>query len=403
MKLNKNKIIVSALALAIGGSLAGSVGSTIAWYQYSTRANVSFIGESSGFSGNLQMRFAGENDNQWRTRITWQEMAAKLAANHYAEKVVPMTFGGIGREADISNASGYIQPLLGKPNMSDWIAASNKNFAQFELQLRYNERDGVKEGDENNQKDEKNVEKKVYLSQLLIQEDANNAHNNKSDLSDAIRVHVASSYKELNMSDPEHPVLGDQQTKNKLISKLGGATLTQGTLDLDNDGQPDQAYPDGDEFGFDYLRNDQDEIIYNDQTGEPTRVGLHDVVYGDGAQISYAAKSTYTQQDADNEYLPYGKSAGQEVAAPIYPALAGSTGNKLDNLDYDDDFDVDTPKVDKYIGSTIEAENEFLTVTVTIWVEGWQELDESAIWDEVKYVDSSFNVGIQFAVEDAEL
>ena len=29
--LNKNKIIVSALALAIGGSLAGSVSGTIAW------------------------------------------------------------------------------------------------------------------------------------------------------------------------------------------------------------------------------------------------------------------------------------------------------------------------------------------------------------------------------------
>ena len=45
---------------------------------------------------------------------------------------------------------------------------------------------------------------------------------------------------------------------------------------------------------------------------------------------------------------------------------------------------------------------QFLSVKVTIWVEGWQELDGSAIWDEVKYIDSSFNVGIQFAVEDAE-
>ena len=78
MKLNKNKIIVSALALAIGGSLAGSVGSTIAWYQYSTRANVSFLGQASGISGNLQMRFAGEGANAWRTRITKEEMANNM-------------------------------------------------------------------------------------------------------------------------------------------------------------------------------------------------------------------------------------------------------------------------------------------------------------------------------------
>ena len=71
MKFSKNKIIVSALALAIGASLAGSVGSTIAWYQYSTRANVSFLGQASGISGNLQMRFKGEDDSKWRTKITY--------------------------------------------------------------------------------------------------------------------------------------------------------------------------------------------------------------------------------------------------------------------------------------------------------------------------------------------
>ena len=81
MKLNKNKIIVSALALAIGTSLAGSISGTVAWYQYSTRANVAYVGEASGFSSNLQMRFANDDseDNIWRTRITWEEMNTKLA------------------------------------------------------------------------------------------------------------------------------------------------------------------------------------------------------------------------------------------------------------------------------------------------------------------------------------
>ena len=91
MKLNKNKIIVSALALAIAGSLVGSVGGTIAWYQYSTRANVSFLGQASGVSGNLQMRFAGEDGTKWRTRITKEEMEyvveqVKIVLKQFAKK-----------------------------------------------------------------------------------------------------------------------------------------------------------------------------------------------------------------------------------------------------------------------------------------------------------------------------
>ena len=407
MKLNKNKIVVSALALAIGTSLVGSISGTVAWYQYSTRANVSFIGEAGGFSGNLQMRFVGDGDNAWKTRITFDDLNNKLAATGYAEKILPMTFGKMDRDGSLDGKKAYIQPIPGVADMAGWVEASKKNYAQFELELRYNERDGKKEGDSPaNQKDDKNVEKKVYLSKLLLQEDKNNSHLGKKDLSDALRVHISSTYKEMDRTDAEHPVLGNAITDNKLISNKGGAILTEGTLDIDGDGTDDQGYPDGDEFGFDYLRDDDNKIIYDAQTGEPTRVGLQDIVYGEGAQLSYAAKSTYVQADAENQYLPYGKTAGQEVDAPIYPALAGLTNNKLDNLEFDDDLDGDgegsTPKVDKFIGKTIESESEYLKVTITIWVEGWQQLQGSAIWDEVDYIKSNFNVGIQFAVEDAE-
>ena len=606
MKLNKNKIIVSTLALTIGASLAASVSSTIAWYQYSTRANVSFIGESSGFSGNLQMRFKGEDD--WRTRITWQEMAKKLAEGNYAEQVMPMTFGEMGRD-DALPVNGFVQPQLWKNNMADWSAAEEKHYAQFELELRFNERDGVVQ----NQQDAKNVERKVYLSKLLIQEDG--ANGEKGDLSDAVRIHISSSY--------------GNDSMNKLISNKGGKTYTNGKLDLDDDGRNDRAYTlagDAGEFGF----------------GEGNQ--LKEIVYGEGSQVSYAAKSElvdgtkwseeeivkanafdksvddykvdpvyftqeeidaaqegdeaygkqvsdikvegvkYTQDEIDesievhkafdktigdwkttgivyytqaeidaanNAHAAAGKNTtsdwkkepvlytAEEAAAyneehgitdsndpayktsesvkeagirwtqaeidlanayggeagvtvktpgvkftqveidaaqegdvaygkttddykvdpvyftqdeidtanaygktiydikseptyftreevelandaygkttddykvdPIYPALAGSNGNKLADLDFDHDGDNGdgengtTAPIDKYIGNTLESETEFLTVKVTIWVEGWQELDGSAIWDEVKYIDSRFNVGIQFAVEDIEL
>ena len=417
MKLNKNKIIVSALGLVIGASLAGSVSGTIAWYQYSTRANVSFIGQASGFSGNLQMRFANNDDasNSWRTRITWQEMKAELERTHFADKIIPMTYGQMGRDEALPQAGAYVQPKYGLKNMASWGKASNKHYAQFELQLRYNERDGVKEGEAQAEKDEKNVEKKVYLSKLVLQQDGLNEEKGKSDLSSALRVHISSSYKEME-GEGENAHLGDVQSKNKLISKDGGAVLTEGKLDLNNDGKDDQAYPDGDEFGFSYQRSDNTLVL--DDSGNAKRSELADVIYGEGAQISYAAKSTYVAADKNNTYLPYGKTAeADKVDAPIYPALAGETNGVLSDLEFDHDLDGDgegaTAKLDKFIGKTIQSETEYLSVKVTIWVEGWQKLLQgkdgqnndiySAIWDEVKYIDSGFNIGLQFAVEDAAL
>ncbi len=368
MKLNKNKIIVSALALAIGGSLVGSVGSTIAWYQYSTRANVSFLGDASGISGNLQMRFSDEDNDAWRTKITYTELNAKLAAGHYAEKIVPMTYGEMDKDADIKE-NAYIQPTYGIGDMAKWAKADKKHYAQFELDLRYVERDGEKQ----NGVDEKNVAKDLYLSKLLIQEDYKNADNEKKDLSDAVRVHIH-TYK----SDDEA-----NTKQNRLISKQGGTTVTCGKLDLDGDTLPDKAYSgaaDGAEFGF----------------GENTAESF--VIYGEGAQTSYATSAAI---NASHKYLDADEVEQTDTA---YPALVNSENNKLTDLKYNDG----NADVDKKIGSLVAGSEAFLRVRITIWVEGWQKLSDygnpakySAIWDEVKYIGSQFDVGIQFAVQDA--
>ena len=455
MTLNKNKIVVSALALVIAGSLVGSISGTIAWYQYSTRANVSFIGEAGGISGNLQMRFISENadDDAWRTRITWQEINNELALNHSAEKIVPMTFGAMEKDAALP-AKGYVQPDLGIANMAKWYEASSKNYAQFQLQLRQVER---------NADEEKNVEKDVYISRLAIQEHYTNDANNKEDLSDAVRVHISSVYggehftqEEIDVAQQGDAAYGKTvndykvpQNKNyKLISNNGGRIDVNGLLDLDNDGHADRAYPEADLFGF------------KDQNGET----LQAVYYGEGTQNSYAnavdfvAGTKWTQGELDAAALvagayhksvddlkvegvhftqdeidaavegddAYGKTVADWKVAPeywqqdeidlanaahgktvddykvdpVHPVLTGVDG-AMTSLDYDDDADDATPKLSKMIGQTMESETEYLTVTVTIWVEGWQKLDGSAIWDAVKYIDSQFDVGIQFAVQDA--
>ena len=383
MKFNKNKIVVSALALAIGTSLAGSIGSTIAWYQYSTRANVSFLGQASGISGNLQMRFANDDSagNTWRTRITYTELEAKLIANGYLndKKVTPMTFGAMDKDADIPMDGaatpaplGYVQPIFGVSDMSKWAKANKKHYAQFELELRYNERDGVKEGTP--EADEKNVEKDVYLSKLLIQEDYTNAAAEKEDLSEAVRVHVH-AYK----SDDE------ANTKvNKLISKNGGTTATSGKLDLDGENGVDKIYvgtDEGAEFGF------------GDGTTEET------VIYGAGVQTAYAAHNAVVD---NHKYLDANEAEQTETT---YPALVTSDGNELKDLKYNNG----TADVDKKIGKVEAGEDAYLRVRVTIWVEGWQKLSDhatptahyNAIWNATQYANSKFDIGIQFAVQDA--
>lgn len=345
--LNKNKIIVSALALAIGGSLAGSVGSTIAWYQYSTRANVSYIGEASGISSNLQMRFKSESADEeaWRTRITWDEMDAELHNGGFAEKLVPMTFGKLNKD-DPLPAKGYTQPAPGVSDMTKWIEATEKNYAQFTLQLRNINREGATAA---------NDAQDVYLSKLVLQKDLKTP-TGKEDISNALRVHISS--------------VAGSTTKNKLISKLGGDTKTSGKLDIDGDGDLDQAYPEDDEFGFGY---DGD-----------NHVALEDVIYGDQnndkvaneTQASYSA--SYQSSDA-NAFLVYSENN------ILYN---DQTKSVLENA--------------KSIGQTLEGSSGYLEVTITIWLEGWQEFNDNAIWDATKYVDSKFDVGIQFAIQDRQ-
>ena len=369
MKLNKNKIIVSALALVIGTSLAGSVTGTLAWYQYSTRANVSFLGESSGISSNLQMRFKGEDDTKWRTRITKEEMATHLGDT--GTKLVPMTFGGLNMTDPLPVANnkpaGYIQPYFGQADMTKWTKAAEKNYAQFQLELRNNERDGTKE----NNVDAKNVQKEVYLSKLHLEESVQNAEG-KGDISEAVRIHISASYND-----------GADKVDNKLISKNGGTTVTHGVLDLDNDGKVDQEYPDNDEFGFSHTADQMVNINYGGTTS---------------VQHAFAAKD----ESAQSTYYTDADVATEET---VYPALVKSDGTILSETAKQTIQGVGD--VEKYIGKTMADETKFLTVTVTIWVEGWHRFDYSArtgtpkfdaIWDEADLAGAKFDLGLQFAV-----
>ena len=321
--MKKNRIIVPALSLLVGVTLAGSISGTIAWYQYSTRANGAYLGMSGGTIGNLQLRL---NGGEWLTRLTKNDIATYLAGSQeaYGSKVKPITSGNMDKN-DAIPANFYRNPIAGAGEYAKWEKADTTNYISLPLELRFVE---------NNGSGENNIAKDVYLSDLYIAADDANAANGKEDLSDAIRFHVASD--------------DGVNQKNFLISKNGGSIATNGKLDLDGDGEIDQAYT-GNKYGF----GDGNQLV--------------DVIYGEGNQVAYAAKV----QDG---------------------ILVGTNDENLglNNLELDG--------ASKSIGKTLAGSSAYLEVVITIWVEGWQEFAGSPIWD-ANYIDSQFDIGFEFATD----
>ena len=318
--MKKNRLIVPALTLLAGLTLAGSISGTIAWYQYSTRANGAYLGMSGGTTGNLQLRLDG---GEWLTRLTKNDIASYLSANNLGQKVQPITSGDMDKD-DALPADFYRNPIAGKGEYSKWQKADESNYVSLPLELRFVERNGSGEN---------NVAKDVYLSDLYIAADDANG-TAKKDLSDAIRFHVASD-------DGVNQI-------NRLISKNGGSIAVNGKLDLDGDGELDQAYT-GNKYGF----GDGNQLV--------------DVVYGEGNQVAYAAK--------------------------VEDGLLVKTNE--DDLDLDE---LELNGASKSIGKTLASSSEYLKVNITIWVEGWQEFANSPIWD-ADYIDSQFDIGFEFATD----
>ena len=133
-----------------------------------------------------------------------------------------------------------------------------------------------------------------------------------------------------------------------LISLNGGETLTNGKLDLDADTHADKAYDGSDKrYGFDGGT-------------------LEEITYGEGKQTSYSKADLVVTPNDDL-------------------SLTGATPEKV-------------------IGET-KADANGVDMTLTIWVEGWHAFDETAdypsLWNS-KYIDASFDVGLEFAVNPEE-
>lgn len=364
MKMNKTKIIVPALALAMGAALAGSVSGTVAWFQYSTRAQAAYIGTTAHCSEMLEIQAtavgADPAANGWKGELKASDVATAIGSAS-GTKLSPITSGVLAKNSALNKVvttpddpsttdvdetvygddpAFYANPIYQHFGYNEWEKATADNYAQFDLHFR------VK--DVNGEDTDKLLTKEVYLTNLSIvslKEGASTdtvTTDDDNDLYKAIRVHLSS------------------EDKNALLANNGAAaasaadieTVVGANLDLNNDGEFDTT------------------AAYSDwETGTVT---------------AYGGASTDKQ-------VAYNVNKASTFANDSDPAIpSGNVGD---------------------IGSFGEtSESEELVITVTIWIEGWQGLEEQAtatgtdnaqdpqVWDPATYIAKKFGVGMRFAV-----
>lgn len=356
MKINKKKVMVSALAVAMGAALVGSISGTIAWYQYSTRVTAAMLGTTAGTTKNLQMKinYTGLDKNDFRTDVTSTEIAAyfdKVAESKTGDELktvtsdkhlAPVTQLGLDKDAALGNFKG--NPVYQNFDPAGWVAYKEWNVAVIPLTLQLTS------------KNEANKAQDIYMNDLtIVHHKANETDTGTYDLSGAIRVHV-------NAGGTETGAV------NTLFAKSDAATVsttTYKTLDVNNDGKMDLA-----------RTNESGDVYYDFNEPSETRTATK---YGDSTKATQTA---------------YGNKATSSAK------IVSDANGVLD-------------KTDKIKLGTLSSEGT-LDVTVTIWLEGFHELTAAtgnaergesdtlgSIWDS-NYIGSQFNVGMTFAC-DADL
>ena len=180
MKIN-NKILVSALAIAMGATLAGSISGTVAWYQYSTRAQAAFIGTSVGASENLEIK-VGSSD--WMDELNSTLVSSNLNSGYTDDEIEPITTGDQITASNVALPAAtafYTNPTKGVAAYSSWGHATAAKMVQFDLYLRYKKGEAA----------DSYLAKQLNLVDLTIVDASAADSTYGQDLYKAVRVHFA--------------------------------------------------------------------------------------------------------------------------------------------------------------------------------------------------------------------
>lgn len=322
MKTRKTKLAAIMLSSARGLAFIGSIGGTIAWYQYSTLATAAVSGSSAKCTENLQVAVGTGEGLTFKSSLTTNDISDYLqntraeADKETVTVLKPVTAGNQKKDATLNGLKS--NPVYQHGPYADWEDAVNTDYVTFPLTFRVLDIDG-KSGNTLLNRDSK-----LGLSDITIEGkdvDGNNAEG-KTDISSAIRVHFSSKD-------------GDDDV-NRLVSKDGVETVTHGPLDLNGDGAADTM-----------------------------------------------AKYEWDKGTAIDTAIDYGSAGSKETS---YSASEMSTKEGINYTNY--------------IG--VIPANQTLTVNVTIFREGWQVLEGTAIWDATKVIGANYRVGRSFEIPKLE-
>ena len=375
MKTNPiKKLVIAGMGAAMIAAAVGSIGGTVAWFQYNTRASAAYTGGVAKCSENLQIRIydaslIGANKKYadidaykaafpWGSELTTAKVESYIKAKRGSyvtsawvdstdSSLYPVTSGALALNKAPTAFYSNPDKAYAREDYATWDVAGQDKFVQIPLQLRLLDVDGV--NDPTNGRNY--IEKSLYLQDLTVQADAvANTTNHKKDISAALRV----AFKD-NATTPVE----------KTLSLAGTDTTVHGNLDLDHDGELDKVYVDA----------DGNEVKYDFQARavDPTRT----VDYGAGSPGGTpVAKYTKIETgagkpvaDFSDKYAPSGTVFGTLVA-----------------------------------GNDKTAEDGWYTVIMTLYLEGWQPLDgyndtiNATLWDDTAYVGSQVQFGITFGV-----
>ena len=232
--MKMNKIIIPAAMLAVGVALVGSISSTLAWYQYSTKAQAAYIGTSAGASENLQIK---KKDGTWASNLTSTDIAALMETNVGSEltPITPATTGNGNLSATAALPGSFYNSVETGVAVAETYGgrtASNKNYVQFTLNIRY-----LETNYSNPSSPYTYANKALKLVDLTIVDESTN-----EDLYKAVRVHFSTS--------ASNNLFMRDSTNGETVE-----TATYGKLDTDND----HAYDKGWVYEWD---TSAEEIIY---------------------------------------------------------------------------------------------------------------------------------------------
>ena len=241
--MKMNKIIIPAAALAMGVALVGSVSSTLAWYQYSTKAQAAYIGTSVGQSENLEIQ---RKDSKWVSNLPSAEVEKLAGADIAPKNLIPVTpgiaaDGNLDKDDALPAVANFENSIeTGVARYGDRRGDVTTNVVQFTMKIRYKKTDSAVNY----------LAKKLKLVDLTIMENST-AASTKGDLYKAIRVHISAG-------DSHRLYANNGVTADETIT-----TATFGNLDTGNNGLDGDNNPIYDKVqGYEWETQSQENVVY---------------------------------------------------------------------------------------------------------------------------------------------